>query len=82
MSENLNDLHTLLCVLPFELFNVLSFPEELPWSIRVLLEAAIRKCDGFYIKEEDVRNILDWKHQQNVAEVPFAPARVLFQDFT
>ncbi|XP_041964676.1 iron-responsive element-binding protein 2 isoform X1 [Alosa sapidissima] len=56
--------------------------EGLPLSIRVLLEAAIRNCDGFYIKEEDVLNILDWQHQQNVAEVPFAPARVLFQDFT
>jgi aconitate hydratase len=46
------------------------------------LEAAIRKCDGFYVKEEDVHNILDWSEQQNVAEVPFPPARVLLQDFT
>ncbi|KAM4619564.1 iron-responsive element-binding protein 2 [Polymixia lowei] len=56
--------------------------EKLPLSIRVLLEAAIRKCDGFYVKEEDVQNILDWQQQQNVAEVPFPPARVLLQDFT
>ncbi|KAL2094046.1 hypothetical protein ACEWY4_011358 [Coilia grayii] len=56
--------------------------DALPLSIRVLLEAAIRKCDGFYVKEEDVLHILDWQHQQDVAEVPFAPARVLFQDFT
>uniref|UniRef100_A0A4W5Q1G5 Iron-responsive element-binding protein 2 n=1 Tax=Hucho hucho TaxID=62062 RepID=A0A4W5Q1G5_9TELE len=55
---------------------------KLPLSIRVLLEAAIRKCDGFYVKEEDVHNILDWSEQQNVAEVPFPPARVLLQDFT
>ncbi|KAF7650835.1 hypothetical protein LDENG_00119800 [Lucifuga dentata] len=56
--------------------------EKLPLSIRVLLEAAIRNCDGFYTKEEDVQNILDWQEQQNKAEVPFSPARVLLQDFT
>ncbi|CAL8260744.1 unnamed protein product [Merluccius merluccius] len=55
---------------------------KLPLSIRVLLEAAIRKCDGFYVKEEDVQNILDWQEQQNVTEVPFPPSRVLLQDFT
>uniref|UniRef100_A0A8C9ZTG1 Iron-responsive element-binding protein 2 n=1 Tax=Sander lucioperca TaxID=283035 RepID=A0A8C9ZTG1_SANLU len=56
--------------------------DQLPLSIRVLLEAAIRNCDGFYTKEEDVQNILDWQQQQNRAEVPFSPARVLLQDFT
>ncbi|XP_070764121.1 iron-responsive element-binding protein 2 isoform X1 [Enoplosus armatus] len=56
--------------------------DKLPLSIRVLLEAAIRNCDGFYTKEEDVQNILDWQQQQNKAEVPFSPARVLLQDFT
>uniref|UniRef100_A0A8D3BNY0 aconitate hydratase n=1 Tax=Scophthalmus maximus TaxID=52904 RepID=A0A8D3BNY0_SCOMX len=56
--------------------------DKLPLSIRVLLEAAIRNCDGFYTKEEDVQNLLDWQQQQNKAEVPFSPARVLLQDFT
>lgn len=56
--------------------------DKLPLSIRVLLEAAIRNCDGFYTKEEDVANILDWQQQQNKAEVAFTPARVLLQDFT
>ncbi|TNN00409.1 hypothetical protein fugu_011655 [Takifugu bimaculatus] len=56
--------------------------DKLPLSIRVLLEAAIRNCDGFYTKEEDVENILDWQQQQNKAEVVFTPARVLLQDFT
>nr|XP_057930795.1 iron-responsive element-binding protein 2 [Doryrhamphus excisus] len=55
---------------------------KLPLSIRILLEAAIRSCDGLYIKEEDVENILDWEQQQANAEVPFSPARVLLQDFT
>lgn len=56
--------------------------EKLPLSIRVLLESAIRNCDGFYTKEEDVQSILDWQQQQSKAEVPFSPARVLLQDFT
>ncbi|XP_068168898.1 iron-responsive element-binding protein 2 [Antennarius striatus] len=56
--------------------------DKLPVSIRVLLEAAIRNCDGFYTKEEDVQNLLDWEQQQNKTEVPFSPARVLLQDFT
>ncbi|KAM9808123.1 iron-responsive element-binding protein 2 [Neosynchiropus ocellatus] len=54
----------------------------LPVSIRILLEAAIRNCDGFYTKTSDIQNILDWQHQQSKAEVPFTPARVLLQDFT
>uniref|UniRef100_A0A8B9KGV6 aconitate hydratase n=1 Tax=Astyanax mexicanus TaxID=7994 RepID=A0A8B9KGV6_ASTMX len=57
-------------------------PERLPLSIRVLLESAIRKCDGFYVKQEDVDNILNWEERQNEAEIPFFPARVLLQDFT
>ncbi|XP_060743075.1 iron-responsive element-binding protein 2 isoform X1 [Tachysurus vachellii] len=56
--------------------------ERLPFCIRVLLEAAIRKCDGFYVKREDVHSVLDWEERQNEAEVPFSPARVLLQDFT
>uniref|UniRef100_A0A672Q1J9 aconitate hydratase n=1 Tax=Sinocyclocheilus grahami TaxID=75366 RepID=A0A672Q1J9_SINGR len=56
--------------------------EKLPFCMRVLLESAIRKCDGFYIKTDDVSSILDWQMQQNQAEVAFSPARVLLQDFT
>uniref|UniRef100_A0A8C4YKX0 Iron-responsive element-binding protein 2 n=1 Tax=Gopherus evgoodei TaxID=1825980 RepID=A0A8C4YKX0_9SAUR len=54
----------------------------LPYSIRVLLETAVRNCDGFLVKKEDAMNILDWKTKQNNVEVPFYPARVLLQDFT
>jgi len=57
--------------------------EELPYSIRVLLESAVRNCDNFSVKEKDVENILNWKKtsQQDV-EIPFHPARVVLQDFT
>ncbi|KAM4677433.1 iron-responsive element-binding protein 2 [Discoglossus pictus] len=54
----------------------------LPYCIRVVLEAAVRNCDGVLIKEEDARNILSWKTNCNHREVPFLPARVLLQDFT
>lgn len=57
--------------------------EKLPYSIRVLLEAAVRCCDNFQVKEKDVTNILDWEKQQwNETEVAFKPARVILQDFT
>ncbi|KAE9413401.1 hypothetical protein Angca_007143 [Angiostrongylus cantonensis] len=57
--------------------------EELPISIRYLLESAIRHCDGFHVRESDVETILDWKESQHrQTEVPFKPARVLLQDFT
>eukprot|EP00057_Strongylocentrotus_purpuratus_P025945 XP_011680419.1 PREDICTED: cytoplasmic aconitate hydratase isoform X1 [Strongylocentrotus purpuratus] len=57
--------------------------DRLPYSIRVLLESAIRNCDGFFVKESDVENILNWEqNQNNSVEVPFKPARVIMQDFT
>lgn len=57
---------------------------KLPISIKVLLEAAIRNCDNFAIKPEDVEKILDWKRSQNANDndIPFKPARVLLQDLT
>ena len=33
---------------------------KLPYSIRVLLESAIRNCDEFAVKSSDVENILNW----------------------
>jgi aconitate hydratase len=35
--------------------------EKLPFSIRVLLESAVRNCDEFKISSKDVEKILDWK---------------------
>ena len=69
------DLHTLeeegLCKL-----------EEIPFSIRILLESALRKCDGFLINEEDVRRIASWSPEMKPEEIPFSPSRVILQDFT
>ena len=35
--------------------------DNLPYSIRVLLESAIRNCDEFEVKSSDVENILNWE---------------------
>ncbi|XP_043916941.1 cytoplasmic aconitate hydratase [Protopterus annectens] len=57
--------------------------DHLPFSVRVLLESAIRNCDEFLVKKQDVENILNWKVTQHEnVEVPFKPARVILQDFT
>ncbi len=56
---------------------------ELPYSIRMLLEAVLRNCDGFEVTEEDVRSLAAWKPvAAQRPEVPFKPARVVLQDFT
>ncbi|XP_025193710.1 cytoplasmic aconitate hydratase-like [Melanaphis sacchari] len=59
--------------------------DQLPFSIRVLLESAVRNCDNFQVTESDVQNILKWKTNQIIeggVEVAFKPARVILQDFT
>nr|XP_024396605.1 putative aconitate hydratase, cytoplasmic [Physcomitrium patens]PNR39944.1 hypothetical protein PHYPA_020224 [Physcomitrium patens] len=57
--------------------------DSLPYSIRYLLEAAIRNCDNFQVTKEDVEKIVDWeKTAPKQVEIPFKPARVILQDFT
>ena len=55
----------------------------LPYSIRVLLEAVLRNCDGYQVTEDDVHNLASWQPVRQAAiEVPFKPAHVVLQDFT
>ncbi len=56
---------------------------RLPFSIKVLLEQALRQCDGFEITPEDVDRLARWEsvHREGI-EVPFKPARVILQDFS
>ena len=55
----------------------------LPYSIRYLLEAALRNCDGYGVTEEDVKQLAGWNATNPVkVEIPFKPARVVLQDFT
>ena len=55
---------------------------EIPFSIRILLESALRKCDGFLVNEDDVKRIASWSPDMNPEEIPFSPSRVILQDFT
>lgn len=56
--------------------------EKLPFSIRILLENALRNYDDYIITAEHVETLLNWKPKPAEKEIPFVPARVLMQDFT
>lgn len=56
---------------------------KLPFSIKVLLESAVRNFDGKAITEEHVNQLANWdKGAAMDKEVPFIPARIVLQDFT
>jgi aconitate hydratase len=63
---------------------------KLPFSIRVMLEAALRQCNDNEITQEDVKNIAAWTPSPLPrgegpgvrVGIPFLPARVVMQDFT
>src|SRR6266511_403492 len=56
---------------------------RLPYSIKVLLENALRLEDGESVTSENVESIATWDAKaEPSAEIPFQPARVLMQDFT
>nr|XP_039255789.1 cytoplasmic aconitate hydratase-like [Styela clava] len=56
---------------------------RLPFSVRVLLESAVRNCDEFQVKKSDVDAIASWEKTSKITtEVKFKPARVVLQDFT
>ncbi|WP_028552376.1 aconitate hydratase AcnA [Paenibacillus sp. UNC451MF] len=54
----------------------------LPFSIKVLLEAAVRQFDGRAITPEHVKQIANWAKEREEKEIPFIPARIVLQDFT
>jgi aconitate hydratase A / 2-methylisocitrate dehydratase len=56
---------------------------RLPYSLKVLLENALRLEDGASVTSDDAEAIATWdaKAEPSV-EIPFQPARVLMQDFT
>ncbi|PIE81332.1 MAG: aconitate hydratase AcnA [Chloroflexi bacterium] len=56
---------------------------RLPFSIKVLLEALLRTCDGYEVMPEDVEKLAKWNAAAPVKEeLPFKPGRVILQDFT
>lgn len=57
--------------------------DKLPFSIKILLENALRNLDGRQFQEKDVHNIANWDaDNHNAVEIPYMPARVILQDFT
>lgn len=56
--------------------------DKLPFSIRILLENALRNFDDFSVTNENIETLLNWKPQGVDKDIPFKPARVLMQDFT
>ncbi len=57
--------------------------DSLPFSIKILLENALRNLDGRHFTEDDVANLASWDaNNPNPVEIPFSPARVILQDFT
>lgn len=55
---------------------------HLPYSIRILLENALRNYDDFGVTKENIKTLLGWKPEASDKDIPFKPARVLMQDFT
>ena len=56
--------------------------EELPFSIRILLENVVRNFNNISFNQVHVDNILNWHLNQASGEIPYLPSRVLMQDFT
>src|SRR5690554_5785301 len=56
---------------------------KLPFSIKVLLESAVRNMDGRAITENHVKQLSSWAEGAGKdKEIPFIPARIVLQDFT
>lgn len=57
--------------------------DQLPFSIRVMLESLLRQENGREITPQDVINLAAWSPDADLrAPIPFKPARVIMQDFT
>ncbi|MEX2399945.1 MAG: aconitate hydratase AcnA [Rhodothermales bacterium] len=56
---------------------------RLPFSIKILLEALLRECDGKTVTVDDIETLANYNPRNPAQEeIPFMPARVLLQDFT
>ncbi len=57
--------------------------DNLPYTIKVLLESVLRNCDDFVYTQDHVKALVNYD-AKNVGdkEIPFMPGRVILQDFT
>jgi aconitate hydratase len=57
--------------------------ENLPYSLKVLMENLLRNEDGFTVFGDDIKAMGEWtKNKKSTREINYYPARVLMQDFT
>lgn len=56
--------------------------KKIPFSIRILLENALRNYDNFSVTKKHIETLLNWNPKGSEEDVAFKPARVLMQDFT
>lgn len=69
----------------YEIFDLSAIPqiEQLPYSLKILLENLLRHEDGVNVTRADIEALINWDAQAEPAtEIAFTPARVLMQDFT
>ena len=55
---------------------------RLPYSIKILLEGALRNYDGNAVTEDHIKRIASWDGKGSNMEIPFMPSRIVLQDFT
>ncbi len=56
--------------------------DQLPFSIRILLENVLRHAGKGYVTERDVEAVAQWSPATSGTNIPFMPSRVVLQDFT
>lgn len=57
--------------------------DNLPFSLKVLMENLLRNEDGFTVFPDDIKAMGEWtKNKKSTREINYYPARVLMQDFT
>ena len=57
--------------------------DNLPYSLKVLMENLLRNEDGFTVYSDDIKAMGEWtKNKKSTREINYYPARVLMQDFT
>ncbi|GAA1050729.1 aconitate hydratase [Arthrobacter russicus] len=69
----------------YEIFRLSSVEgsNDLPYSLKILLENLLRTEDGANITADHVRALANWDpNAQPDTEIQFTPARVIMQDFT
>ena len=56
---------------------------KLPFSIKILLESALRNYDDYQVTYDDITKILNWSaDSHSIVDIAFKPGRVILQDFT